>query len=138
MTCEVLKKETKPKTRFNDKTIISAMENAGSKDFKEIEGVERTGLGTGATRADIIEKLISRGYVERKKKQLIPTERGMQLIKVVPENITDVQMTVAWEEKIADIKNGKLDEDTFINDIENYIIEVLKDTNRSDSMDCSR
>lgn len=56
----------------------------------------------------------------------------MQLIKVVPENITDVQMTVAWEEKIADIKNGKLDEDTFINDIENYIIEVLKDTNRSD------
>lgn len=130
-TCEVLKKETKPKTRFNDKTIISAMENAGSKDFKEIEGVERTGLGTGATRADIIEKLISRGYVERKKKQLIPTERGMQLIKVVPENITDVQMTVVWEEKIADIKNGKLDEDTFINDIENYIIEVLKDTNRS-------
>ena len=55
----------------------------------------------------------------------------MQLIKVVPENITDVQMTVAWEEKIADIKNGKFDEDTFINDIENYIIEVLKDTNRS-------
>lgn len=62
--------ETKPKQRYTEETILTAMENAGMKDFKNIDGVERVGLGTGATRAAIIDVLIQRGYVERRKKLL--------------------------------------------------------------------
>ena len=121
----VVSRETKPKSRFTDDTLLSAMENAGTKEFKNIESIERTGLGTGATRAAIIETLISRGYIERKKRQLLPTLRGMEIIKAVPENITDVQMTVDWEQKISDIKNGKLDDNVFIKEIEEYVCSVV-------------
>ena len=127
-----LEKETKPKSRYTDETLINAMEKAGAKDFKEIDEVERVGLGTGATRADVIETLISRGYIERKKKQLIPTQRGIELIKVVPENITDVKLTVEWEEMIADIKTGKLNEDQFVDGIKKYVSDIIGTTEKSD------
>lgn len=74
------------------------------KDFKNIDGVERVGLGTVATRVAIIEVLIQRGYVEGRKKALVSTERSIHLINVVSDMIKDVNITVKWEEKIADIK----------------------------------
>lgn len=119
--------ETKPKQRYTEDTILTAMENAGMKDFKNIDGVERVGLGTGATRAAIIEVLIQRGYVERRKKALVPTERGIHLINVVPDMIKDVNMTVKWEEKIADIKKGRLSANIFVREIENYVCDIIKD-----------
>lgn len=123
---------SKPKPRFTEETILTAMENAGSKEFKNIEGIERTGLGTGATRAAIIEVLLSRGYIERKKRNLIPTKRGIDLIEAVPEKVTDVAMTIEWEEQIAEIKNGKRTSDRFIRDIENYVKQVISENYDSD------
>ena len=125
VTAIVNRTETKPKQRFTEETILTAMENAGLKDFKNIDGIERVGLGTGATRAAIIEVLLDRGYIERKKKNLVPTKRGIDLIGVVPEQISDVSMTVDWEEQIADIKKGNLNADNFIKNIENYVNEVI-------------
>lgn len=123
---------SKPKPRFTEETILTAMENAGSKEFKNIEGIERTGLGTGATRAAIIEVLLSRGYIERKKRNLVPTKRGIDLIETVPEKVTDVAMTIEWEEQIAEIKNGKRTADLFIHDIENYVKQVISENYDSD------
>ncbi|MCR1960762.1 DNA topoisomerase III [Thomasclavelia cocleata] len=118
--------ETKPKQRFTDDTLLTAMENAGLKDFKNIDGIERVGLGTGATRAAIIEVLLDRGYVERKKKNLVPTERGIKLIDIVPNEISDVSMTISWEEQIAEIKNGNVKSDVFVKHIEDYVCDVIK------------
>lgn len=118
--------ETKPKQRFTDDTLLTAMENASLKDFKNIDGIERVGLGTGATRAAIIEVLLDRGYIERRKKSIIPTERGMKLIDIVPKEISDVSMTVRWEEQIAEIKKGKIKSNVFVKQIEDYVCEVIK------------
>ena len=76
---------TKPPARFTDDTLLAAMKNAGAEDFAKIDNPERVGLGTSATQAGIIEKLIKGQYVERKKKQLVPTQKGMELIGIVPE-----------------------------------------------------
>lgn len=119
--------ETKPKQRYTEETILTAMENAGIKDFKNIDGVERIGLGTGATRAAIIEVLLNRGYIERKKRNLIPTERGIHLIDIVPSSVSDVAMTIEWEKQIAEIKKGNLNADVFIKNIEDYICTVIKE-----------
>lgn len=118
--------ETKPKQRFTDDTLLTAMENASLKDFKNIDGIERVGLGTGATRAAIIEVLLDRGNIERRKKSIIPTERGMKLIDIVPKEISDVSMTVRWEKQIAEIKKGKIKSNVFVKQIEDYVCEVIK------------
>lgn len=122
---QVTSHETKPKQRYTEETILSAMENAGIKDFKNIDGVERVGLGTGATRAAIIEVLLNRGYIERKKRTLIPTERGIHLIDVVPDSVCDVSMTIEWEKQIAEIKKGNLKADVFVKNIEDYICSTV-------------
>lgn len=124
---QVTSHETKPKQRYTEETILTAMENARIKDFKNIDGVERIGLGTGATRAAIIEVLLSRGYIERKKRNLIPTERGIHLIDIVPNSVSDVAMTIEWEKQIAEIKKGNLNADVFIKNIEDYICTVIKE-----------
>lgn len=117
--------ETKPKQRYTDASIIKAMEVAGKIDFSHIEGLERAGLGTGATRADIIEKLIKVGYLERSKKQLVPTDKATKLFEVINSKVADVKLTANWEQTIADIKNGKASQYNFINSIEKYVKEVI-------------
>ena len=72
---------TSPPGHFTEDTLLSAMEHASAEDFAKLEDVERKGLGTPATRAGVIEKLVRSGFVERKKKQLLPTEKGTELIK---------------------------------------------------------
>lgn len=78
--------------RYTESSLLSQMERAGNKDMND--DVERKGLGTTATRADIIEKIIAQGYVKREKKTLVPTEDGIKLITVLPDEIKSVQMTV--------------------------------------------
>jgi DNA topoisomerase-3 len=112
--------KTKPPERYTDKTILSAMETAGKEvDSEELRLLMKdSGLGTPATRAGIIEKLIKTGYVERNKKLLIPTEKGMYLIDNLPcEELKSPEMTGVWEKRINDVERGKDTLENFIKDI---------------------
>lgn len=119
--------ETSAKKRYTEQTLLSAMETAGKDDFKKIEGAERCGLGTTATRAAIIEGLISHGYIIRKGKQLHPTEKAMMLIDILPAKLKSPTMTAEWEQQITDIKNGKESRQKFIQKIKQYAIQIVND-----------
>ncbi len=115
--------KTKPKPLHTEATLLSAMETAG----KEIEddalrqAMKDCGIGTPATRAPIIETLFKRGYMERCKKSLVPTEKGLALNSVVKTmRIADVAMTGEWEKELARIERGELSADTFRKEIEAY------------------
>ncbi len=84
------------------------MEHASAEDFAKLEDVERKGLGTPATRAGVIEKLVRSGFVERKKKQLLPTEKGTELIKVMPDTLKSAKLTAEWEEAPARTGGGAM------------------------------
>jgi DNA topoisomerase-3 len=98
------------------------MENAGAEDFKELE---RKGLGTSATRAAILEALIKRGFAERNKKQLLPTDKGKSLIAVLPTSLTSAKLTAQWEEKLLGVQRGELTADEFMSGIAVFIICAL-------------
>ena len=100
------------------------MENAGKEDMPD--EVERRGLGTPATRAAIIEKLVSGGFVERKGKQLLPTKDGTNLVCVLPDSLTSPQLTAAWENNLTQIAKGNADPDTFMQAIEAMAQELVK------------
>ena len=108
---------------YTEDTLLSAMENAGAKETKE--GAERKGLGTPATRAAILEKLVQTGFAERKGKQILPTKNGTLLISVLPDTLISPDMTAEWENKLADISNGKGDPEKFIQGISNEICELV-------------
>ena len=114
---EVKEGVTKPPARYTEDTLLSAMEHAGAEDFARIEDVERAGLGTPATRAGIIEKLIKSGFAERNKKQLIPTEKGADLIRVMPDVLKSAKLTAEWEEKLSEVQRGALDPADFLSGI---------------------
>ncbi len=117
---------TSPPAHFTEDTLLSAMEHAGAEDFAKLEDVERVGLGTPATRAGVIEKLVRTGFVERKGKQLIPTEKGMELIKVMPEQLTSAKLTAEWEEKLGAVERGEMPPDEFMSGIEEMITALVK------------
>ena len=87
--------------------------------------VERKGLGTPATRADIIEKLVTDGFVKREKKQLIPTEEGIKLISVLPDNLKSARLTSEWENELAKIARGEADPDAFLNGIKDMVKKLV-------------
>lgn len=93
------------------------MENAGAEEFAEIPDVERKGLGTPATRAGIIEKIVKTGFVERKSRQLLPTEKGVNLIGVLPETIKSPVLTAEWEAKLQQVEHGELSVSGFMDGI---------------------
>ncbi len=97
------------------------METAGNKDYSEDSDVEKKGLGTPATRAGIIENLIKGEYVERKKKQLIPTEKGISLIEVVPDEVKSAKMTADWETRLQAIAKGEENPAAFMEEIGGYV-----------------
>ncbi len=113
--------KTKPPARYTEATLLSAMEHPVVED-KSLNKVltETSGLGTPATRADIIEKLFSSFYVERKEKEIWPTQKGIQLIQLVPEDLKSAVLTAKWEEKLAKIAKGDAKSKEFIADIEKY------------------
>jgi DNA topoisomerase-3 len=110
---------------FTEDTLLSVMERAGNEDLDEFLETEKKGLGTSATRANIIEKLIAVGYIERSKKNLLITEKGIKLIKIVPEEIKSAKLTAEWENKLTEISIGKRNADEFIKDIESEVIDLI-------------
>lgn len=116
---------TQPPKHFTEDSLLSAMERAGTEDI--VEDVERAGLGTTATRAGIIEELIENGYVERQKKNLLATDRGIKLIAVMPDIIISPKMTSDWENKLALIAKGKFQLDDFMEGIEELVRSMVSE-----------
>ena len=114
---------TSPPKRFTEDLLLSAMERAGAEDMGD--DVERKGLGTPATRADIIEKLVKDGFVKREKKQIIPTEDGMKLITVLPDVVKSPKLTADWENALTLVAKGELPMEDFMADIENMVSELI-------------
>lgn len=106
---------TAPPKHFTEDSLLSAMEKAGSEEMGD--DVERKGLGTPATRADIIEKLVKDGFVKREKKQMLPTENGMKLITVLPDVVKSPQLTADWENSLTLVAKGEMGRSEFMEDI---------------------
>lgn len=114
---------TSPPKPYSEDTLLSAMENAGKKEFAK--DTEKKGIGTPATRASIIEKLVSSGYAQRKGKQICPTEDGMQMIAVIPDYLKSASMTAEWENQLLAMEKGEVDSARFMEGIKNLITMVL-------------
>ena len=115
---------TSPPKAFTEDTLLSAMESAGNEVFDD--ETEKKGLGTPATRAGIIEKLVKGGFAERKGKSLIPTKDGLNLVCVLPEQITSPAMTAEWENTLMQIERGNADADAFLSGIAAMTSELVK------------
>jgi len=124
----VLLKEgtTTPPARFTEDTLLSAMEHASAEDFAKLEDVERKGLGTPATRAATIEKLVRFGFVERKKKQLIPTEKGIALVQVMPDQLKSAKLTAEWEDRLGAVERGELAPEKFMEGITEMLSTLVQ------------
>ena len=115
---------TSPPKAFTEDTLLSAMESAGNEAFDD--ETEKKGLGNPATRAGIIEKLVKGGFAERKGKSLIPTKDGLNLVCVLPEQITSPAMTAEWENTLMQIERGNADADAFLSGIAAMTSELVK------------
>ena len=119
--------KTSPPRHFTEDTLLSAMETAGAKDMPD--DAERKGLGTPATRAGILEKLVSAGFVERKKSkktvQLMPTQAAVSLITVLPEQLQSPLLTAEWEYKLKEIERGELAPEAFLDGISEMLRELV-------------
>ncbi|MEI2703382.1 MAG: DNA topoisomerase 3 [Baekduia sp.] len=127
-TVEVLAKETKPPGRYSDASLLGAMETAGKlvDDEAMREAMSESGIGTPATRAAIIERLIDVGYVERDARALVPTEKGMNVIRLLGEHpLTQPSLTGDWEKRLAEIENGKTERKKFMADIAKFAGETV-------------
>lgn len=120
--------KTTPPKHFTEDTLLSAMESAGKEDMPD--DAERKGIGTPATRSGIIEKLVSSGFVERKKSKkvvnLLPTSTGTALITVLPEQLQSPQLTAEWEHRLKEIESGEIDPDSFMDGITAMLGELMQ------------
>ena len=121
---KVTEHETTPPKPHNEASLLSAMERAGNEDTDP--DAERRGLGTPATRAAVIEKLVKGGFIERKGKQLLPTKDGTNLVCVLPDSLTSPQLTAAWENNLTQIAKDKADPAAFMEGIEDMARELVK------------
>ena len=115
---------TSPPKPYTEDTMLSAMERAGAEDMPD--DAERKGLGTPATRASILEKLVQMGFVQRKGKQLLPTKDGINLATVLPEALTSPALTAEWETRLSEIAKGEADPDEFMAGIEAQARDLVK------------
>jgi DNA topoisomerase III len=124
---ELKEGKTSPPKAYNDASLLTAMKTAGQQlDDRDLAAyMKQTGLGTPATRATIIERLLITGYIERKKKQILPTEKGIALINQVHPDLTNIGLTASWERALADIEEGKLQPAHFENDITGFVARIL-------------
>lgn len=126
--------KTTPPDRYNEATLLSAMENpAKFIEDKKMKEFINSGLGTPATRADIIEKLFSSFYMEKRGKEIFPTAKGTQLINIVPPDLKEPLLTAKWESHLEDIKNGKTKKKDFIKDIKEYTKSMVSEVIKSDA-----
>ena len=123
VTASLTEHYTQPPKAFNEDSLLSKMETAGNEDFNE--DTEKKGLGTPATRASMIEKLITSGYVTRKGKQLLPTEDGINLIRVMPERIKSPKLTADWENTLLLMEKGRNDPEKFLNGIRKMVCSLV-------------
>ena len=121
---DVSEHKTKPPKPHTEATLLLSMENAGFKDMAD--DVERKGIGTPATRAAIIEKIVQTGFAERKGKTILPTKNGNILISVLPETLTSADLTSEWENKLSLITKGELSYTEFMREIKQMISELVK------------
>ena len=129
-TAKVTEHFTTPPKPHNEATLLSAMERAGNEDTDP--DAERRGLGTPATRAAVIEKLVKSGFAERKGKQLIPTQNGAALVSVLPDMLTSPQLTAEWEHNLTQIAKGAADAGDFMQRIEAMARELVKENATAD------
>ena len=124
VTADILEHFTSPPKAYTEDTLLSAMERAGAEDMPE--EAERKGLGTPATRAAILEKLVQMGFVQRKGKQLVPTKDGINLAVVLPESLTSPALTAEWENRLTEIAKGSADPDEFMAEIKAQVRQLVK------------
>ena len=124
MKAAVTEHFTAPPKAYTEDTLLAAMETAGKDDMPE--DAERKGLGTPATRAAILEKLVAAGFVERKGKSLIPTKAGINLVTVLPDTLTSPMLTAEWEQKLTGIARGEADPASFMDGISEMTRELVK------------
>lgn len=115
---------TSPPKPFNEDMLLAAMETAGNKEFDS--ETEKKGLGTPATRASIIEKLVSSGYAQRKGKQILPSTEGKELIKVMPEYLKSAAMTAEWENQLLMMEKGQITDTQFMEEITSLVRKILE------------
>lgn len=116
--------DTTPPKPHNEASLLSAMERAGNEDTDP--DAERRGLGTPATRAAVIEKLVKGGFAERKGKQLLPTKNGLTLVSLLPDSLTSPKLTAEWENTLTQIAKGKADPEDFMRRVEDMARELVK------------
>ena len=124
ISAKVTAHDTQPPKPHTEASLLSAMEHAGSEDTTE--DAERKGLGTPATRAAVIEKLVKSGFAERRGKQLVPTKNGINLVCVLPDSLTSPKLTAEWENTLMLIAKGKSDPEDFMQGIEEMARELVK------------
>lgn len=117
--------KTSPPTAYTEDTLLAAMERAGAKDAPE--DAELRGLGTPATRAATIEKLVNGGFAERVKGKLVPTDTGASLVTVLPDTLRSPLLTAEWESRLKQMERGELDAETFLADIEHMVSGLVSD-----------
>lgn len=115
---------TSPPKPFNEDTLLAAMETAGNKEFDS--ETEKKGLGTPATRASIIEKLVSSGYAQRKGKKILPSTEGKELVKVMPEYLKSAVMTAEWENQLLMMEKGQITDTQFMGEITSLVRKILE------------
>lgn len=133
-TVAVKKGKTKPPGRFTEATLLSAMEHPGKfvEDRKMQAVLEgRGGIGTPATRADIIEKLFSSSYAERRGKEIFPLSKGIQLIDLVPRELRSPELTGRWEERLTFISEGKEQSQSFLKEMESFTVRLVNEVKQS-------
>ncbi len=125
VSASVREGRTSPPKHYTEDSLLAAMETAGTGDMPE--DAERKGLGTPATRAATLEKLVAAGFVQRKKKQLIPTEKGTNLILVLPDNIKSPTLTAEWESMLKQVERGELAAESFMGQIADMSRTLVKE-----------
>lgn len=126
LDCKKKKGFTQAPKHYTEDTLLSAMERAGNEDIDNTLEVEKKGLGTSATRAGIIEKLISVGYLERKGKQLLPTDKGINLVTVIPDELKSPKLTAEWENTLTKISLDEENDEMFLKEIELMMDNLVK------------
>lgn len=130
---EVVKKNTKPPSKYTESTLLSAMENAGRlvEDEELKEQLKDNGIGTPATRASIIERLIQVGYIKREKKSLVPTLKGIAIINTIPDQLKSAELTGKWEKALNNIAKGRFSPDRFMESINNFTKFIVTEASKS-------
>ena len=135
-SCSISEGKTKPPARYNEATLLTAMENPGGSTLSgETRAILKntSGLGTPATRADIIEKLFSSFYVERRGKEIVPTSKGIQLVDLAPEDLRSAELTAKWEQELSLISKGGAKKDDYVRRMREYASGLVSAVIASDA-----